>query len=79
MILPKIKKISLLVLLVLVSFVLSAFKFISGSKGNASKAQAQCWSAPLGTTSGTTAGNPDACVTTGGTTGTTAGTTEGGY
>ncbi|OGZ33375.1 MAG: hypothetical protein A2174_00365 [Candidatus Portnoybacteria bacterium RBG_13_41_18] len=46
MILPKVKKISLLVLLVLVSFVLSAVKFFSGG-AKSSQAQAQCWTPPI--------------------------------
>ena len=46
MILSKSKKISLLVLLVLVSFVLSAIKFIFGEK--TSRAQAACWTVPSG-------------------------------
>jgi hypothetical protein len=80
MVLPKIKKISLLVLLVLVSFVLSAFKLISGSKGNASKAQAQCWTPSA--TSGwgcSTGGYPDACASSsGGSSGGCAGCAGGG-
>jgi len=44
MVLPKFKKIFLLVLLLLISFVLSAIKFISGEK--ISKAQAECWTSP---------------------------------
>jgi hypothetical protein len=44
MILSKPKKIFLLSLLLIISFLLSAIKFISGEK--TSKAQAACWTAP---------------------------------
>lgn len=64
MILSRAKKIFLLSLLVLVSFVLSVAKFISGN-GKTSQAQAQCWTAPSYGSSGDCGGYPDACSTTG--------------